>query len=116
LKFGFDLTGLPGREKDFSARRAAVVGKGRNYQPMMGRGREIRRYNFYVAVEGQWQWQFHLEAFSHNEAFRLAMFLLEPRHFDTPIRLEQETPAELREPQKSAFRSRQEWGGVNLGD
>jgi hypothetical protein len=81
---------------------------------MMGRERENRRYNFYVAVDGQWQWQFHLEASSHNEAFRVAMFLLEPRHFDKPIRLEQETPVELRQPQKAGFR--QQWGGVNLGD
>ena len=82
---------------------------------MMGREREIRRYNFYVAVEGQWQWQFHIEAPTHNEAFRLAMFLLEPRHFDKPIRLEQETPFELTDPPRTAIKSRQEWGGVDFG-
>jgi hypothetical protein len=47
-------------------------------------------YNLYVKILGEWQLQFHIDADSHSEAFRLALFLLEPQHFNKPIRLEQE--------------------------
>lgn len=62
----------------------------RNLKPMKLRERPVNRYNLYVKTTEDWELQFQIDADSHNEAFRLAMFLLEPRHYKDPIRLEQE--------------------------
>ena len=57
----------------------------------------MNRYHLYVKIEGRWQHVRAIEAANHAEAFRSAMHMLAPMHYDKPIRLEQEeTPGGTR--------------------
>jgi hypothetical protein len=76
----------------------------RNHNYMTFRDVEPGGYNLYVKIDGEWQHQFRIDADSHSEAFRLAMFLLEPQHFNKPIRLEQEDPEPVRDTSSMALR------------
>ena len=49
----------------------------------------LKTYQLTVKVGAHWQRLCDIEAQSHREAFRKAMTLLKPEHYDKPIRLEQ---------------------------
>jgi hypothetical protein len=47
-------------------------------------------YHLYVKVDGVWQHAATVRADDHAKAFRKAMTLLKPEHYDKQIKLEQE--------------------------
>ncbi|HEX5243752.1 MAG TPA: hypothetical protein VFW23_10870 [Tepidisphaeraceae bacterium] len=53
----------------------------------------MKRYQLYVHVDGFWELLRGIDADSHFAAFELAMRLLDERHANLPIRLEQDCDA-----------------------
>jgi hypothetical protein len=49
-------------------------------------------YQLSAKVAGEWEWICTIDAETHPEAFRKAMLCLESRHYDKPIKLEQDEP------------------------
>jgi len=56
--------------------------------------RAMPTYQLYVKVARIWKWEATIEASDHQTAFREAISMIKPEHYDKAIRLEQEdTPS-----------------------